>query len=322
MGEGRAFNSRGQGIYTSIQQGVAVLFFVVMIFYAGFRGHRVVTQLPATYRTTQAPKSMPYEFMNNMFPSKIPSPTYEFPALTFCPPENRPGVEVKFISCYSSNNVDDVKKPPCEASYNRALQFEGQTLNCITVNDPADPNKVVVASSTDHVLEISMRIVGTAEGSPEGLLVTAHPQIGRDKKLEGVGYDNFFAASAYTSTEIVGRKLYTIDMKKNVQVDYEIKASSIRLKMDPALYANASDSTGGLSPVKIEFRYPKLEVTYEKSFLVLDMNNWLGEVGGVACLLFFLHRAFMAAVEFFLKRSDSFAYTDLGKIREEGFAHY
>lgn len=51
-------------------------------------------------------------------------------------------------------------------------------------------------------------------------------------------------------------------------------------------------------------------------------NNWLGEVGGVACLLFFLLRLVMAVVDYVLKLSDNFAVTDMGKYRNEGFNNY
>ncbi|KAI9095821.1 hypothetical protein DFS34DRAFT_163828 [Phlyctochytrium arcticum] len=317
-GEGeRAFNSKGLNMYNGLKQGVGTLFFVIMIFYAGFRGHRVVTQLPATYRTTQPPKNMPIKFLSTVFPNKVPSATFEFPAFTICPPDPRTGVSITFSSCFSSNHVAAAEKLACAEGYPRILPFEGQNLNCITLNDPQDLKAVAVADSTDHVLELRVMVAGISPGSPEGVLVAAHPQLGRTEPLTSLTFENFFAASAFTSTQIVGRKLYTIGLDKSVNVGYEIKASSMRLKMDAI-----NNATSVPAPINIEFRFPKLEATYEKAFLVLDMNNWLGEVGGVACLLMLLHRAFLSIVAFGLKQSDNLAYTDLGKIREEGFAHY
>ncbi|KAJ3154489.1 hypothetical protein HDU86_004618 [Geranomyces michiganensis] len=283
-----------------------------MIIYAGVRGHKVVTQLPATYRTTQAPRTISNALLDHMFPkSEIPAPTYEFPALTFCPTDTQTTLTV--LSCFRESTVT---KDTCASAgqYRRNMTIEGADVACLTINDPL--SAPLAATSTDDVLEVTVSVVGTADGSPEGAVVITHPQVGGPKQpLESHwGFDNVFGASAYTATEIVGKKLYTIDAHGAWKETFEIKASSVRLKID----------TAQLKPfVRIEFRYPKLEATYEKSFLVLDMNNWLGEVGGVAALLFFLLRAFSAVVAFLLKRSDNFAYTDLGKeYRAEGFAHY
>ncbi|KAI8593532.1 hypothetical protein BDZ88DRAFT_486230 [Geranomyces variabilis] len=308
----RALNSRGQSYQDKLQLAVGTLFFGIMIIYAGVRGHKVVTQLPATYRTTQAPRTISHALLDRFFPaSQIPTPTYEFPALTFCPTDAQTTLAV--VSCFrESTATKDVCAP--SGQYRRNMTIEGADVACVTIND--SPGAVLAATSTDDILEVTVSVLGTADGSPEGATVVTHPQLGgADRSLDSQwGFDNVFGASAYTATEIVGKKLYTIDANGAWKETFEIKASSMRLKID----------TTQLKPfVRVEFRYPKLEATYEKSFLVLDMNNWLGEVGGVAALLFFLLRAFSAVTAFLLKRSDSFAYTDLGKeYRTEGFAHY
>lgn len=74
---------------------------------------------------------------------------------------------------------------------------------------------------------------------------------------------------------------------------------------------NATSVLGSISV--LEFRYPKLEVTYEKSFLMLDMDNWLGEVGGLAFLLLMLQRGLIFTAKAFMNRSDKFSYMNLGK---------
>ncbi|KAI8817929.1 uncharacterized protein EV422DRAFT_539377 [Fimicolochytrium jonesii] len=324
MGQGdRTFNSRGQTIYDQVQTVLTVLFVGIMIIYAGVRGHKVVTQLPATYRTTEAPKTFTGEYLSRVFTNKLPEATYEFPAMTFCPPDKH--TTVQFVSCFR-NSTGVIQ--PCSAHYERTVTFEGDDLKCTTVNDL--PGDVLFATSADDVLEVALAVTGTAPGSPQGTLVATHRQIGppntnagRSQKEEGFnqwGYDNFFGASAYTSTEIVGKKLYQVQEDGTFDVNFEVKASSLRMKMDVATLE--ADPTFK-PPVRVEFRYPKLEATYEKPFLVLDMNNWLGEVGGVSALLYFLQKVVMLVVSFVLKRSDSFAYTDLGKeFRSEGFAHY
>ena len=63
----------------------------------------------------------------------------------------------------------------------------------------------------------------------------------------------------------------------------------------------------------LQFRYPKLEVTYEKAFLTLDSHIWLGEVGGLSFLLFMLLRSSVFVTKAFLSRSDKYSYMNLGK---------
>ncbi|KAJ3289276.1 hypothetical protein HK104_007568 [Borealophlyctis nickersoniae] len=236
-----------------------------------------------------------------MFPSKVPKPTYEFPALTICP--THPSATVHIAGCYILTTASKTTCDPVGVFY-RTYTYEGTMLNCTSVNE--FPGKPGVAGSSDDVLQVSATLSGTSNGSPDGVLVATHPQL-EGKEEPRIDYENFFAASTLTMTEVVGKKIYTIDRLGNVITDYEIKASTIRLKMNATAFEESN------APFVIEFRYPRLEITYQKSFLVLDMNNWLGEVGGVAALLFFLLRAFMWIVRTLLQKSDSFAYTDLGK---------
>ena len=81
--------------------------------------------------------------------------------------------------------------------------------------------------------------------------------------------------------------------------------------------AQSTNGTGNVVPILIELRYPTLEVTYEKSFLPLDMNNWLGEVGGVTALVFMLYSALMRIVGAVLVKSGKYSSADY--VKGEGF---
>lgn len=60
------------------------------------------------------------------------------------------------------------------------------------------------------------------------------------------------------------RKVYQIDQHNNIKQTYEVKPSS----------AQIAPFNGTHSPyLLMQFQYPKLEVTYEKAFLALDMVN-------------------------------------------------
>lgn len=156
-------------------------------------------QLPATYRTTQQPKNLPTDFLRQMFPSKVPEATYEFPSLTICPED--PGATLQIASCHVDKTVT---RTDCDikGTYPRSYTFEGETLNCSAVNDW--PGSLAMAASNQDVLRITGNLYGTAWGSPEGILVAAHPQIPEGQQPT-VDYENFFAVSAMSLTEVAAR---------------------------------------------------------------------------------------------------------------------
>lgn len=74
-------------------------------------------------------------------------------------------------------------------------------------------------------------------------------------------------------------------------------------------YAHAS--TAGLGngnrEIKIQLRYPIMEIIYKKEVMPLTRIGWMCEVGGFAMLLLFLHRGFMWIVLWVLTRQDRFS---------------
>lgn len=100
--------------------------------------------------------------------------------------------------------------------------------------------------------------------------------------------------------------MYEIDHMGNINQYYRVKPSTIKIK-------TGNDTSLIGSYLILQFRYPSLEVTYEKSFFVLDMDNWLGEVGGLAFLLFLLQRALLFVVKAVMIKLDKFSYMNLGK---------
>lgn len=63
-------------------------------------------------------------------------------------------------------------------------------------------------------------------------------------------------------------------------------------------------------------------MTYEKSFLPLDMNNWLGEVGGVAALLYFLHIVATRIAMSFLVKNSRYSDSLYAKAANEAFDQF
>ncbi|TPX45858.1 hypothetical protein SeMB42_g03872 [Synchytrium endobioticum] len=303
---GRVLNGRGQNVHTALSGFVGTLFVIVMILYAGFRGSRAATQLPATFTTTTPPRSLPYEFMTRIFPDNVPSQTFEFPSLTVCP--ETPGTIITINQCYVKTTNGSI---PCDAAgiyVQNTTNFDGVMKTCGVVNDA--PGLVMSAGSEADVLYVAVQIANVSSGSPSGVLVNAHPA-----GLAGVHFDSYFAASAFTYTEVALMKIYRVDINQTVTVDYAAKPNYMHM--------NVPITTGnGSMPFELEFRYPKLEYTYERTFFPLDANNWLGEVGGVAALLLFLHRAVMQILVIAMCRTDRYSFTRVVGKNEEGFERF
>ncbi|KAJ3238562.1 hypothetical protein HDU78_003448 [Chytriomyces hyalinus] len=310
----RIFNARGQRIYDAISGLLGTFFVFIMIIYAGVRGHRVVTQLPATFRTTEQPKLIPLEYFDDLFPSRVPPASFEYPAITICAHDKWATIGVTECTLSTTASLLPV---PCDATgiNVRMEQVEGVLLSCVTVNDA--PGKILLAASANDSLSIGVTVNGTMAGSHDGALVYLHDQSNDTFSPHyGRTYDNFFAVATYTAVEVMTRKLIEIDLRGDTELGYETKVSTLGLNIP----LNASAP----SPIALNIRYPSLEVVYEKTFLPLDMYNWLGEVGGVASLFMFIHRSIIFFVPLVLLRFDR--YTDVkakkGNANYEGFSNY
>ena len=196
----RSLNTRGQTIIARLEFVFGVIFGFSVFIYAIVRGHKFASQLPATYRTTASPQHLSVDFLNNMFPSQIPSPSYEFPAVTICP---EVGETAGIISCYGLKSSTG-NKIPCDDSgiYSRVVNFSGFDRECLTLNDL--PGATLAASHEGDILTITASVSGQIRGSPSGLFVIAHAHNGRDVK-PGMSFDNFFGAGTGTATQIISK---------------------------------------------------------------------------------------------------------------------
>ncbi|KAI8809858.1 hypothetical protein BJ742DRAFT_852352 [Cladochytrium replicatum] len=338
------------------------LFFIIMIFYAGFRGQRIVTQLPATFRTSTPPNSLPLDFLNQLFPSRVPAASYEFPAVTFCPTDTAEDA-LTLVSCKVLNTSQTAPGASCPGVFSaRTYAVNGVVRKgCVTVNNPQPVTRVNAdgepetdlpgqssANSVNDYLEVQLQ---TASSSSAGIVAVAHPTF---LNVDGVllslpvSFDNAFSAPVNARVMISARKVYSISRAGVVSVLYETFPFSTRSLVNLTNIINNATLSGGIDQnttnnsvivqqisqnvrqlllsqtagrnVVVQIKYPKLEVTYEKSFLTLDMNNWLGEVGGVAALLYFLHSAFCFIVRYGLTQSSTHSETAFQKFsRNEGF---
>lgn len=196
----RNLNARGQNLIDRIEKAIGTILFVVVIIYAGVRGQKFATQLPATYRTTTRPNNIPIDFVNQIFPSNIPDPTYEFPAVTICP---EVGALAGIVSCFVTKSPSGIKVP-CDdkGMYSRFLPYLGSQVECQTVNDI--PGKPLAAENSGDIMMVTVTLTGTSPGSPRSAFVTAHPH-GGPTVTPVQSFDNFFAAGTSSMTQVAAK---------------------------------------------------------------------------------------------------------------------
>jgi hypothetical protein len=201
----RSLNTKGQTIIARLEFGLGLIFSFTVLIYAIIRGHKFASQLPATYRTTATPQKMSWDFLNLMFPSQIPSPSYEFPAITICP---EVGETAGVVSCFVSR-ASSGAKIPCddEGLYSRLITLSGYERECMTMNDL--PGSALAASAEGDTLTITLSVRGAVSGSPSGVFVIAHSHKGKEV-VPIITFDNFFGAGTGTATQVVS-KYYKIN---------------------------------------------------------------------------------------------------------------
>ncbi|KAJ1560956.1 hypothetical protein HK405_005404, partial [Cladochytrium tenue] len=179
----RILNTRGQNIYDRLNIVMGVIFFLAAVIYAGVRGQRVVTQLPVTFRTTQTPKQLASDsFLSMLFPSTLPSATYEFPVVVLCPQD--PAATLTLTSCAKTTTATTVNCSTAgistsfvaTAEATAGLASAGTVGACVAVND--SPGTVLAADSAADTLDIAVSVAGTRKGRPVGAYVLLQAQAG------------------------------------------------------------------------------------------------------------------------------------------------
>ncbi|KAJ3221215.1 hypothetical protein HK099_003692 [Clydaea vesicula] len=276
-----------------------------------------------TLVTFTAPKNLPISYLEEMFPGdRVPATltSFEFPVVTICALEKNASITT--TSCVYSLTA---LKKSCNAQgiIQRSMNagIYGSSLPCISFNEY--PSFINVTTK-DTTMEVSISVERISEGNPDGVLVIVHPQnpILENELNPEVNFENSFVASSGTIVEVelqyeimrimssvlnfFFRKVWHLPLQRPAEIEYFAKGSSINVQSGTSSSTTASSNStvSPPTPLKLQFRYPTLEILYEKEFLPLTKNSWLGEVGGFAALLMFLHQAIMLFATFIMSRSD------------------
>jgi len=246
-----------QRIETAIKWILGVLLFIVVIIYAGIRGTLAYNHQPALLVNFQQRASV------------------NFPAVTICPMEPTTLSLVECVKETGSNDVADCSS----TQYFRMFSLEGMQYGCLTFNDPQDGSKPLASNSYADELEIQVRVnislVPVGEGS--GVLVILHDQM-TEPELEE---ESSFIANVGEMTETFLRLDEIHYINGTVENDFKSFPSGSELRED------IQGSLNNLAAVALYYTQQGAFVNQE--YYVYTPDNWIGEVGGLTCLLWFLH---------------------------------
>jgi len=235
---------------------IGAILFIAVVAYAGARGHFAYVHKPSFDQTFQ------------------PQGTVNFPAITLCPLWNVP---IQPIQCIKETSL--VKVADCLSTvHSRQITLEGITLTCITFNE-ASP--ILYSNSLSDELAIRVFINSSLIPPDEGkgALVMLHAP-GVDPALE---VDSSFVAAAGELTEVWIRKVTITSTTGATEDDYLSTASAADyVPTGPQDFNDVLD---------IDFAYTEQGVYFQQQYYAYTPNNWIGEVGGFACLMLFLHKA-------------------------------
>jgi len=233
---------------------LTAIFFVVVIIYAGIRGHLAYHQTPAEIVVFQSRTSVP------------------FPVISYCP---LVPVPMTVVECELELNDSPVGACDPSTIVSSSLIVEGVLHQCISFNalgtissDPTVDELAILVSINSSLLPATDPVLGA--------FVIVH-EVGELPLLE-IG--NSFVADGGKLTEAFLRMDETHDLDGSVTSEYTVSASSASSR-DPTM-ADTMD---------VDFWFANPGAYVHTQYLNYTVDMWIGEVGGFTCLLTFLHTA-------------------------------
>jgi len=250
-------------LYTIISWTVGCILFLTCLIYAGERGYYAYHHLPAEQTNFQSSNQVNY------------------PAITICPLEPFTPI-ISFECVHETRGIVDFN---CSSFvHTDAVQFEGRNMSCFTFNDPSSSSSnIVYANSTNEELAISVIINATNAVEVIGGLVILHEQ----GVAPALSTGNSFLADVGELKEVYLSKYIEELIDDSTVIYWTGTASSASLK-----------EAGSISSIviSIDFIFDTLGVYNVEEYYTYEVDNWIGEVGGLAALLLFLHGAFVLIV--------------------------
>jgi len=235
---------------------VGFVMFLTTVIYAGVRGYNAYNHLPAVQINFQSANVL------------------TFPAVTVCPIEKNLDITPTFCQLEVSDNPTGYN---CSRPFGRVVVVSGVGYRCWTFNDDG----AIKQSSLKDELAVEVGVNESQVVDHLGVLVILHDQ-GADPSHQ---LGRSFWAGMGKLTEVYLR----LDQ-------YNPISGATENRWSAAQVGSLNRKEEHDDEVEIDFSIPPVEgqmgFFVDREYYVYDQNNWYGEVGGLACLLLFLHGTF------------------------------
>jgi len=245
-------SEKGKKISEVVSLIVVSLLFLAVLLYAGFRGHYAYDHDPASLTK--------YEERE----------TVKYPSVTVCPlSQNIPLQPIDCILEYQEVSFLD-----CMFAVRPiAILYDGKNRTCFTFN--YDGSLVSKSPNDDFTVKVALDTATASNDTLLGVVTFLHSE-NEEPTLNTVGS---FIADVGKFTNVWLRINYYeyVDNSKKVQYTAN-KVSSASI---------ASLPVPGF--VQLNFLFPESGVYKTTEYYPYTIHNWIGEVGGFACLMTFIH---------------------------------
>jgi len=242
-----------------------VICLIAGLIYAGVRGHYAYVHTPAVQINFQQSGSI------------------NFPAVTFCQlydENNMPPIQL--IECVRETSFQE--DTDCRSTaYFRSFIIEGETHNCITVNDPQNSGTApIFSTSTNDEMGIILQINSSLipPGEPVGALAMIHQQ----GQYPSISVANAFLVDVGKLTDVWIREdvYFPINGSNPSYIWSGVQSTATIQQVNPNATLNTMD---------LDFVFAAQGTYSDVEYYVYGRDNWIGEVGGFCALLLFLHAA-------------------------------
>jgi len=261
---------RHEKLYDSLnprarQAAMCFSLFMTLVFFlavAGFAGVRAndAANSPAAMVMTSTPVS-----------------SMALPALTVCP--MFPQSVINATECVFEQGATVVSNCLSQVIH-FSMVIEGTTLACLQYNNvPASPF-LATSSSSELGTRTLVDFSRVPLGEPLGVYVIVHQQ--------GVAppftWNNVFIGDPGD---------VTLALLQNTTLVYANGSSVVNFGVSISKAATAANDTASLNTVDIDVIYPQMIAFTNSQVPIYIQHEWIGEVGGLAALLYFLHQTIM-----------------------------
>jgi len=244
-------------IRLGIKWSIGLILFLSVVIFAGFRGVIAYNNQSVTLIQFEQRSSV------------------NFPAVTICPMEPS---NLSLVECVKETGSNDVVD--CSSSkYSRIFPLEGSFFQCLTFNDPQDGSQPIFSESLADEFEIQIMINSSQVpiGEAIGVLVMLHDQ-GSEPLLEE---ESSFVSTIGELTEVWISLNNIHYINGSTENDFKASTSAADLREDtPGSFQNL---------IAVAMSFTQQGVFINQEYYVYTPNNWIGEIGGFVCLLWFLH---------------------------------